>query len=77
MASADPRDKRISAGCVVVPVAFFDSVVSPVLGRGEAVVYVLPEVSGQWASLLPQAMPALPGSTPLQAGSAVAAGSSL
>lgn len=53
MASADPRDKRISAGCVVVPVAFFDKVVQPVLGRGQAVVYVIPEVSGQWASLLP------------------------
>lgn len=78
MASADPRDKRISAGCVVVPVAFFDNVVSPVLGRGEAVVYVLPEVSGQWASLLPQSMPAaLPVSTPVQAGAAITSGSSL
>jgi hypothetical protein len=78
MASDDPRDKRISAGCVVVPVAFFDSVVSPILGRGEAVVYVLPEVSGQWASLLPQGVPAaVPVSTPMPAGPAVTVGSSL
>ena len=45
MASANPRDKRISAGCVVVPEAFYDDVIRPVLGHGRAVVYVLPEKS--------------------------------
>ena len=41
--SAAPGDKRVSAGCVVVAVAFFTRVVLPVLGRRPAVVYVLPE----------------------------------
>ena len=35
--------KRISAGCVVVPVAFYERVVQPLLGRQPGVVYVLPE----------------------------------
>ena len=37
-------DKRVSLGCVVVPEAFFDDVVAPVLGRQRGVVYVLPEM---------------------------------
>ena len=36
-------DKRVSAGCVVVPVSFFKTVVQPHLGRGPALVEVLPE----------------------------------
>lgn len=44
MASADTDDNRISAGCVVVPVAFYENTVKPVLGRQRGVVYVLPEV---------------------------------
>jgi len=43
LASASPADNRISLGCVVVPVAFYEQVVAPVLGHGRAVVYVLPE----------------------------------
>jgi len=43
LASATPEDNRVSLGCVVVPAAFYDSVVQPVLGRGRAIVYVLPE----------------------------------
>lgn len=43
LASADPRNKRVSAGCVVVPAAFFDGVVLPVMGHQPAMVYVLPE----------------------------------
>lgn len=43
LASPSPADNRISYGCINVPVAFFDSVVQPVLARGPAVVYVLPE----------------------------------
>ena len=41
--SATPDDKRISSGCVVVPERFYDAVISPVLGKSYAVVYVLPE----------------------------------
>jgi hypothetical protein len=36
-------DKRISYGCVVVPVAFYDTAVRPLLGAQRGVVYVLPE----------------------------------
>ncbi|HJV62763.1 MAG TPA: L,D-transpeptidase [Albitalea sp.] len=43
MASGAPDDNRVSAGCVVVPVAFFENVVQPLLGRHRGVVYVLPE----------------------------------
>ncbi len=43
LASNDAQAKRVSAGCVVVPERFFDSVVQPLLGRGRGVVYVLPE----------------------------------
>ena len=46
LASADPQARRVSAGCVVVPVAFYEAVVSPVLGRSRAVVYVMPEAGG-------------------------------
>ena len=44
LASADPADRRISYGCINVPVAFFDTVVWPLLRSTRAVVYVLPEV---------------------------------
>jgi len=43
LASASPDDKRISMGCVVVPVSFYKTVVAPVLGKSYGVVYVLPE----------------------------------
>jgi hypothetical protein len=43
LASPDPRERRISAGCVVVPVAFYEAVVAPVLGRSRAIVYVMAE----------------------------------
>lgn len=36
-------DKRASLGCVVVPPAFYDTVIAPSLGRTRGVVYVLPE----------------------------------
>lgn len=45
LASASPDDNRVSLGCVVVSGAFFDTVVQPLLGRGRAVVYVLPEMA--------------------------------
>jgi hypothetical protein len=43
MASDSAADKRISAGCIVVPVAFYDDVIRPMLGGRRGVVYVLPE----------------------------------
>lgn len=43
LASSTPGDNRISLGCVVVPVAFYESVVSPMLGKNYSMVYVLPE----------------------------------
>jgi hypothetical protein len=45
LASATTADNRISAGCVVVPVAFYESVIQPVLGKARSVVYVMPEES--------------------------------
>lgn len=43
LASSSADDKRISMGCIVVPVAFYDNVIQPVLGKTRSVVYVLPE----------------------------------
>ncbi|MCG2594112.1 L,D-transpeptidase [Ramlibacter sp. XY19] len=43
LATATPTDNRVSWGCVVVPVAFYEGVVANVLGAGRSVVYVLPE----------------------------------
>lgn len=43
LATAGSADKRMSLGCVVVPVAFYNDVVRPVLGKHYGVVYVLPE----------------------------------
>jgi len=41
--SPNPADRRISYGCINVPVAFFESVVWPLLSTSRAVAYVLPE----------------------------------
>lgn len=43
LASDGTEDKRVSDGCVVVPVAFYTQVVQRVLGQRRSVVYVLPE----------------------------------
>lgn len=43
LASPTPDDNRISLGCVVVPVAFYENVVRPMLSRTRGVVYILPE----------------------------------
>lgn len=43
LASATAGDHRISLGCIVVPVAFYQTVVAPSLGGRRGVVYVLPE----------------------------------
>jgi len=41
--SPTPDDNRISAGCVIVPVAFYEAVVAPTLGSNRSMIYVLPE----------------------------------
>lgn len=41
--SDTPGDNRVSLGCVVVDVAFYEAVVIPVLGNNASMVYVLPE----------------------------------
>lgn len=43
LASGTVDDNRISMGCIVVPVAFYEKVIQPVLGKTRSVVYVLPE----------------------------------
>jgi hypothetical protein len=43
LASATADDNRISFGCVIVPVSFYESVIAPSLGKSQGVVYVLPE----------------------------------
>ena len=43
LASATPRDNRISFGCINLPVAFYENVLSPLVRGTGAVVYVLPE----------------------------------
>lgn len=45
LAAGVPEATRVSAGCVVVTVEFYDKVIRPVLGHGGGVVYVLPEMS--------------------------------
>jgi hypothetical protein len=42
--------KRLSWGCVVVPVAFYEQVVEKVLGNTRSVVYVMPEESSVQAT---------------------------
>lgn len=41
--SASSADRRISYGCINVPIAFYDNVVSPVFTGTFGIVYVLPE----------------------------------
>lgn len=43
LAATQSAGKRVSWGCVVVPVAFYTQVVQRVLGTSASVVYVLPE----------------------------------
>ena len=44
LASLLPADRRITYGCINVPVSFFDKVVLPAFRSSSGVVYVLPEV---------------------------------
>lgn len=43
LATASADDNRISYGCINVPVAFYETHVSPIFAQGTAVVYVLPD----------------------------------
>ena len=43
LAHSQPEERRVSLGCVVVPVKFYLDVIEPLLGRRSGVVYVLPE----------------------------------
>lgn len=43
LSTAQAAGKRVSWGCVVVPVAFYQGVVERVLGQSRSVVYVMPE----------------------------------
>ena len=45
LADSTPDQRRLSLGCVVVPVKFYLDVVQPLLGRRPGVVYVLPETA--------------------------------
>jgi len=44
LASPAPQDRRISYGCINVPVKFYENVVSPAFKRSNGIVYVLPEI---------------------------------
>jgi hypothetical protein len=43
LASSSPSERRISYGCINVPVQFYDDVVSPAFTGTDGIVYVLPE----------------------------------
>jgi hypothetical protein len=43
LANPSPLERRITYGCINVPVKFFDQVVLPAFNAGQGVVYVLPE----------------------------------
>jgi hypothetical protein len=43
LATPSPLDKRISYGCINVPVDFFKQVVKPAFKGTNGIVYVLPE----------------------------------
>lgn len=43
LASPTTEDNRISYGCINLPIAFYENVLSPIVKRTGAVIYVLPE----------------------------------
>jgi hypothetical protein len=63
LASPDPQERRISFGCINLPIPFYEQVLSPTVRRTGAVVYVLPEtkpvdeVFGSWDVTDPAARP--------------------
>lgn len=63
LASPDPKERRISFGCINLPPAFYDHVLSPAVKKTGAIVYVLPEIKttrqvfGSWDVTQPGAHP--------------------
>ena len=61
LASATADDNRISFGCINLPVAFYEGILSPTVKRTGAIIYVLPEtktVQEQFASYdVPASLP--------------------
>jgi hypothetical protein len=63
LASPDPKVRRISYGCINLPIPFYEQVLSPTVRKTGAVVYVLPEtrapreVFGSWDVTDPAARP--------------------
>lgn len=56
LATATPKDNRISYGCINVPAAFFERWIRPGFGRSAGLLYVLPETraaSAQFHASLP------------------------
>jgi hypothetical protein len=49
---SQPAERRVSLGCVVVPVKFYLDVIEPLLGRQSGVVYVLPETHPAHGSMM-------------------------
>jgi hypothetical protein len=43
LANPDPKARRISWGCINIPIPFFDAYISPVFGKQRGVTYVIPE----------------------------------
>ena len=43
LASDNPKMRRISWGCINIPIDFFDAYISPVFGKHSGVTYVIPE----------------------------------
>jgi len=43
LASPNPKVRRISWGCINIPISFFDTYISPVFGKHSGVTYVIPE----------------------------------
>ena len=63
LASPNARDRRISWGCINLPIPFYEHVLSPTVRKTGAIVYVLPEtrapseVFGSWDVTDPAARP--------------------
>ena len=63
LASPDPKIRRISYGCINLPIPFYEQVISPTVRGTGAIVYVLPEtkapheVFGSWDVTDPNAHP--------------------
>ena len=43
LADPNPKARRISWGCINIPIPFFDAYISPVFGKHSGVTYVIPE----------------------------------